>query len=954
MKRRTNSVPVALLVLALSAGALPSVTSAAPAVSGYTLVSSQRVTRTEFDYTYQVSIKNDGLAVKNVAAHVYSQSASTVIMDGDVSVGAIDAATTVSPPDTITVRQDRSAAFSPINFFWQVTFEQANNPPIANAGPDVRTASGEPVALDGRASSDVDGNPLRYEWSLVSAPTGANPVLSDRNNPIARFLADAAGLYRLRLTVNDGVADSIPDEVQIEVDPADRIPPYVMSRYPHHDATQIPANASITMQFSEPMDAYALVEAMVVLNPIGSHIDGTYTYTDTSLTFTPAAPLIAGYSYHVVVTGTVTDRAGNRLGADVTWDFTTGDQFDRTPPNVVRVTPDNGATGIVQARLRAIEIEFSESIDPVSVANAIVVSTSSGQTIPGAVRSSGNRAVFEPQFSAGQNLSGQTLSVQLLTSIHDLAGNPLPQYYVWSFKMLPSHSPAYLSKAGAISAQDTAAYYANLPLYNNCRWWWDWVTDQDRWLCRDQISDRDVFSDANPPRSGAQAAFDGFMGFWDEIGWKGRLGGTAAFYDADSLAAGRRAHCFVSDRESALPGPGAVACYAKNHGPVPGTPEHPDRQWALTDAIADSNPVDQNAFSTGVMFFRGGPAEETIEFDLNESAPDYVLWGQNGGPNIFPGDVVSIEATGRIWAGNLFFGENDPNGIAGYECTTTIFDPAPCPLEHAPLYGLLIDEDFRNLPEGGRVTSPRFLGTQPYTFKATKIRWLRFLINDHVHGNGNGAFHIRVTIRRANMVSFALYGADGALRTTADFDGEGPKPVPQVCMSCHGGLWDPESKTVNGARFLPFDIARLQFSNDPNHTRAAQEEEIRKMNEIVSRTQPATSNLISQWLNGTYANNITRAGQVAIDNFTPPSWAGDEQLYQGVVRPYCQSCHQALNPAIDFSTSAQFRSYAPSIQQAVCNTRSMPHAEPTFIGFWQSLAPRILSDSLFGGATCGP
>ena len=92
-----------------------------------------------------------------------------------------------------------------------------NHPPTADAGADQGALVGDSILLDGRASSDPDGQPLTYAWSLVSVPTGSVATLSDPSASIPAFVADKPGSYRARLTVNDGFVDSAPDEVSIEV-----------------------------------------------------------------------------------------------------------------------------------------------------------------------------------------------------------------------------------------------------------------------------------------------------------------------------------------------------------------------------------------------------------------------------------------------------------------------------------------------------------------------------------------------------------------------------------------------------------------------------------------------------------------------------------------------------------------------------------------------------------------
>ncbi len=57
-----------------------------------------------------------------------------------------------------------------------VVISTTNSRPVANAGHDQLVASGAPVHLDGTHSTDVDGDPLTYHWTLVSIPAGSQAV----------------------------------------------------------------------------------------------------------------------------------------------------------------------------------------------------------------------------------------------------------------------------------------------------------------------------------------------------------------------------------------------------------------------------------------------------------------------------------------------------------------------------------------------------------------------------------------------------------------------------------------------------------------------------------------------------------------------------------------------------------------------------------------------------------
>ncbi len=96
-----------------------------------------------------------------------------------------------------------------------VTISTTDAPPTANAGANQTVAVGSHVILDGTKSSDVNGQPLSYFWSLVSIPNGSAAFLSGARSSAPSFTADKAGSYILGLVVDDGTLTSSQSTVTI-------------------------------------------------------------------------------------------------------------------------------------------------------------------------------------------------------------------------------------------------------------------------------------------------------------------------------------------------------------------------------------------------------------------------------------------------------------------------------------------------------------------------------------------------------------------------------------------------------------------------------------------------------------------------------------------------------------------------------------------------------------------
>ena len=94
-------------------------------------------------------------------------------------------------------------------------FSSNNVAPVANAGPDQGgKAPGSLITLNGSASSDANGDPLTYSWSL-NTPVGSAAVLANPTSARPTFTVDRDGDYVVQLIVNDGTVNSAPDSVTI-------------------------------------------------------------------------------------------------------------------------------------------------------------------------------------------------------------------------------------------------------------------------------------------------------------------------------------------------------------------------------------------------------------------------------------------------------------------------------------------------------------------------------------------------------------------------------------------------------------------------------------------------------------------------------------------------------------------------------------------------------------------
>jgi hypothetical protein len=122
---------------------------------------------------------------------------------------------------------------------------------------------------------------------------------------------------------------------------------------------------------------------------------------------------------------------------------------------------------------------------------------------------------------------------------------------------------------------------------------------------------------------------------------------------------------------------------------------------------------------------------------------DFEVWdGRGGGPKptgirVAQGDTVTITATGKIWCGLIFFGDNGPEG----------FEPGHRPPRGAPLPGerafsLLGGWDNRDWFYAGRSWSGQAPGP------GTRTLWLGLNDNETLNGDHNKRWKVHVHVKR--------------------------------------------------------------------------------------------------------------------------------------------------------------------------------------------------------------
>lgn len=112
------------------------------------------------------------------------------------------------------VIQVNGAGFNAADFDFRC-YDASNIAPVADAGSDLSGSVGSIISLSGAGSSDENGDPLTYQWSIVSVPDGSQASLNDASAESPSLQLDVAGEYEITLVVNDGALDSEADSLLI-------------------------------------------------------------------------------------------------------------------------------------------------------------------------------------------------------------------------------------------------------------------------------------------------------------------------------------------------------------------------------------------------------------------------------------------------------------------------------------------------------------------------------------------------------------------------------------------------------------------------------------------------------------------------------------------------------------------------------------------------------------------
>lgn len=345
--------------------------------------------------------------IKDLAGNALAQSYSWSFTSGIAPDTETPTVSSTYPGDTSTGAGTNGAILA--------TFSEAMN---------AATLTPASITLRDNANNSIAGT-IAYSGAAVTF------------TPIAALTFDTLYTASIDGTVKDLAGNSLASKYSWTFTTGsaqDTTPPRIVNTVPAAATSGAPVNRAITATFTEPVRPDSLIPATFgIRTSNGTAVSGTLGYSGTTATFLPDQPLNYSTSYSVTVSKSVRDLAGNPLGTDLIWIFSTGEAPDLTPPAVTSSTPIEGALTVITS---VMNLEFSEPMEVGSINTAsLLLRDAAGNLIAGTVHATPTSATFTPRKSLSYD---SAYTARLTANATDLARNPLTKDHVWSFTTAPS------------------------------------------------------------------------------------------------------------------------------------------------------------------------------------------------------------------------------------------------------------------------------------------------------------------------------------------------------------------------------------------------------------------------------------------------------------------------------------------------------------------------------------
>ncbi len=242
--------------------------------------------------------------------------------------------------------------------------------------------------------------------------------------------------------------------------------PTVTAVIPANGATAVPVNSSVVVTFNELIDPTTINDNTVRISvqQTGARVAGSFSVNGPTVTFTPTSVLPANTRMSVQISS-VLDLAGN-FNNFFSSTFDTGGMADTTAPQVLIVTPMDGATDI--GPNATVVLTFSESLNPNTINNNNFALFANSTRLSVSVnRTSDNRTVL----LSGTLPVSSLITVVATPDVQDLSGNHLADFrsQFTTATQPDTDRPSVIGQrpgngASGVALNSSIVLYVNMPL----------------------------------------------------------------------------------------------------------------------------------------------------------------------------------------------------------------------------------------------------------------------------------------------------------------------------------------------------------------------------------------------------------------------------------------------------------------------------------------------------------
>ncbi len=318
-----------------------------------------------------------GVTITVMASHVITDLSGNALAD-TTSQFTTTAAVLTSAPSVLSSRPGNGATNVPVNTVITLFTSAPMNAGTISSALEV-SQNGTLVS----GTTTVGSNGQSIEFTPSSAFTAGAPIQVFLNSTAQDISGNNLTNFEEIFTTAGSLTNSAAAAQVVN---------------PFPNAANVPLNSVVQVEFNQPLQS-STVTCNGSSGSVTLYQNSTATYLTPNCTaigggqvinIAPSSNLVAGSTYKVSVTGTVTNIDGVAV-QPFSYSFTAGSAVDSAAPTVVSVAPPNAAVNV--GTNAPVSVNFNKAINPVSVTgSSIQVSGGTVTEVPSSIS-------FTPDFT---------------------------------------------------------------------------------------------------------------------------------------------------------------------------------------------------------------------------------------------------------------------------------------------------------------------------------------------------------------------------------------------------------------------------------------------------------------------------------------------------------------------------------------------------------------------------